>query len=232
MRWTQTLAALPDDGFLVTGRDGRSVTERRVLLLTGQSSWRHSRLSPRQDALLTAVAAHGYHPVRSGFPYHCELLETPWPGPEPLPLASIRNAAQFRAARFDRQFRAQIARALQAQVDHTSEQVLVITGSSGLHLWVQARPALRIPRGLRVDLIALGPVMTPAPLPGGTDDLDTSLTVIQGRRDRFSQWGFRGAVDHVVEAGHLDYSGDPGVVALVTGLSAELSTRPHLQDPP
>ena len=44
--------------------------------------------------------------------------------------------------------------------------------------------------------------------------------------------GGGGEVDHVVEAGHLDYSGDPGVVALVTGLSAELSTRPHLQDPP
>lgn len=232
MRWTRTLAALPEEGYLTGGAGGAGAAPpvaRRVVLLTGQSSFRHSRLSPPQVALLASVARHGYDPVWSGFPYHAGLLTEVWHRPEPLLLASICNARQFIAARYDSTFRTEVARGLQRLLDHTSEHLLVITGSSGLHLWAQARPSLHIPPGLQVDVIALGPVMMSAPLPGGPTDPDLRLKVIQGRWDRFSQWGYRGPVDHQVDVGHLDYSGNAQVAALVADLAAALATQPHPQ---
>jgi hypothetical protein len=76
----------------------------RVVFLSGQSSYRHSQLSPAQYELLAAVAALGYSPLLTGFPFHRATLAEPWRR-EPILPASGRNTAQFLATAWRGGFR-------------------------------------------------------------------------------------------------------------------------------
>ncbi len=183
----------------------------RVLWLTGQSSWSQSQLSPRQVGVLDAVAAAGWEPLRLGFPWTERAAARPYQ-PEPLPLASARNVAQYVAARSSPTFAGQVAHHLQAVLDRTSEHVLLLCGSVGSLMAHVALPLLTT-GGPRVTALMLGPVGEPPAGPGW------SVHAIRGRQDRISRWGCRGPVDHLVDGGHLDAATSPAATRLVARIA-------------
>lgn len=175
--------------------------------LTGQSSFRHSRLSPAQAGFLEALAGLGFTAVPAGFPYNRAALGQPYRR-EPLVAASVRNGAQYLAARHSRRFGLEVARHLQPLVDATADRLLLLCGSSGAQLLTSALPSLRLPAGLKVLAIALGPV---GRLPGSGSGVE--VHVVKGRTDVVSRWGHRGPVHRQVAGGHLDYAAAPEVRA-------------------
>lgn len=183
--------------------------------LTGQSSYRHSQLSPGQLDLLDAVAAEGFAAVRGGFPFNAGALGVPY-HPEPLAAASARNAAQYLAARLDRRFRSELARHLQPLFDRTSRRLVLLCGSCGLELLAAAQPQLRVPAELQVLSVALGPVGRRLPIA----DPRIRLHVIQGTGDWISRLGCRRRPDLRVRAGHMNYPYQPEVRAEVVRVSA------------
>ena len=177
--------------------------------LTGQSSFRHSRLSPAQAELLEALTGLGFTAVPAGFPYNRAALGQPYRR-EPLVAASVRNGAQYLAARHSRRFGREVARHLQPLVDATADRLLLLCGSSGAQLLTASLPSLRLRPGLRVLAIALGPV---GRLPGSGSGVE--VHVVQSRTDVVSRWGHRGPVHRQVAGGHLDYATAPEVRAEV-----------------
>ena len=171
---------------------------RRVVLLTGQSSFQSSRLTADQRRLLRVVDAE---PVELGFPFHPDFdVDAPEPG---IVEAALRNARQFQGS-----LRPQpvIAQALQPVFANTGERLFVITGSCGLQLLNSAWQFLQRPAGLEVRIVALGPAALRNTLPAAT---------IQGRRDLWSRLLFRGPISAYCDCGHLDYWGSEEVHKLV-----------------
>ena len=183
--------------------------------LTGQSSYRHSQLSPGQLRLLDAVASAGFTAVRCGFPFNTSALSVPYHR-EPIAAASARNAAQYVAARLDRRFQRELTRHLQPLVDRTSRRLVLLCGSCGLELLAAAQPRLVVPAELRILAIALGPV--------GRLLTQTNprirLHVIQGTGDWISRLGCRCRPDLRVRAGHMAYLHSQEVRAEVVRVSA------------
>jgi hypothetical protein len=165
--------------------------------LSGQSSYRHSQLSPGQLDLLDALAGLGCATVRCGLPFNAAAQALPYSA-EPLAAASARNAAQFLAARLDHRFQAELARHLQPLADRTSRRLVLLCGSCGMELLAAALPRLRLPWELRILAIALGPV---GRRPAG----QLQLHVIQGSGDWISRLGYRGPADLRVPGGHMAY---------------------------
>lgn len=173
--------------------------------LTGQSAYRHSQLSPQQLAVLDELA--GYEVIRAGFPYNGRALAVPYT-PEPLLRASLRNASQFAAALASPAFSAEVARHLQPLVDAASRRLLLLCGSCGLQLLASALPRLDLPPGLRIGLVAVGPVcLTSAAFFRGHPRLD--LFVVQGSRDWISRIGSRAGADARPPVDHLGYTRHP-----------------------
>jgi hypothetical protein len=185
--------------------------------LTGQSSARHSRLSPGQDALLDALTQAGYATVRGGFPYTGASVRLPYRA-EPIVAASARNAAQFAAARLSWAFADDVAGALQPLMDRTERRLLLLCGSCGAEMLSAALPRLRRRPGLRVLTLALGPV---GRLPGPASGVE--VYVVRGRRDRLSRWASRRPTDAEVPGGHLDYSSRPEVRAEVARVARDFA---------
>lgn len=186
----------------------------RVVWLTGQSSWAHSHLSPAQDAVLDVLAADGWSPLRLGFPWTVSAVAPGGYRRAPLPVASVRNAAQHLAARPGGRFAHQVAAHLQPLLDRTAGHLLLLCGSTGAQLLGVAAPLLTVPVGLDLRAIALGPV---GRLPGPGTAWD--VQVVQGVADRISRWGYRGSVDIVVPDGHLDAATGPATIAAVRQLA-------------
>ena len=224
MRYAARLAALPAAGSVVG-----EPAAYRVVLLTGQSAYRHSQLSPDQLALLTPLREFGFAVVEAGFPYHGELLTRPHRR-EPILAASARNASQFVSASWSPRFREQLGRHLRPLLERTERGLLVVTGSSGLHLWAAARPALHPPPGLTVRLLALGPVAGPGTLDRVTAT-GVSIDIVRGESDWLSRLlagGHLGQAEHagpattVVAGGHLDYAAAPAVRDAVQAAARKL----------
>lgn len=184
----------------------------RAVWLTGQSSWRHSRLSSGQHAVLDALDAHGWEPLRVGFPWTDQAAAEPYRR-EPLLAASARNARQWAAARPGSTFTRHAADHLQVLLDRTASDLLLLCGSAGARILASAAPRLRTPAGLRVHVVGLGPV---GPLPAARDGW--SVHVVRGRSDLLSRWGYRGTTDVVVPGGHLSAATSPAAVAAVLRL--------------
>lgn len=194
--------------------------EMRAAWLTGQSSFRHSQLSPQQHGMLDALAGLGYVPMRCGFPYNREALVEPYRR-ESLVAASIRNAAQYVASRGGRRFGVEVARHLRPLVERTSDHLLLLCGSCGADLFAAALPHIRLDAGRPVvTVVALGPV---GRVP--TEDGRITVRVVRGDRDRISRWGCREPADVVVPGGHLDYAAAPAVRAAVLRLAREAVDR-------
>lgn len=171
--------------------------QNRAAWLSGQSSYRHSQLSPGQLDLLDALAGLGCQTVRGGFPFNSAALALPYRA-EPLAAASVRNAAQYVAARLDGRFQAELARHLQPLLDRTARRLVLLCGSCGIELLAAALPRLSLGADLQVLAIGLGPV-------GRRPIGPARLHVIQGEADWISRLGYRGAADLRVPGGHLAY---------------------------
>ncbi len=184
----------------------------RAVWLTGQSSWQHAHLSPGQVAVLAALAADGWTPLPLGLPWTAAAAAGEYRR-APLVAASLRNAAQHLAARPGSRFAAQVARHLQPVLDRTADRLLLLCGSTGAQLLAVAAPLLTVPPGLRVQVVALGPV---GRLPA---DGPWEVHVVRGDRDRISRWGCRRPADVVVPGGHLDAATGPAAVAAVRRLT-------------
>lgn len=176
--------------------------------LTGQSSYEHSRLSPAQDAVLDALADEGWTTVRAGLPWTAGAVARPYRA-EPLLLASVRNTAQWRAARRDPAFADDVARHLRPLLERTGRRLLVLCGSAGAQLLTAGLARLGAPDAARpeVTVVALGPV---GRLPEGV-----RVHVVRGRADLLSRWACRHPSDTVVPGGHLAYAGSRDVLGVV-----------------
>jgi hypothetical protein len=170
----------------------------RIALLTGQSSFRASRLSPAQADFLRAVAPPHAEPLLAAFPYHPDFdRAAPPPG---LPAASVRNGLQFLWCLTSPAFRRGVARALQPVFVRTRDRLYLITGSCGLQLLAAAWPELPIPGGLRITTVAIGPALLRC------FRLDPSLvSAVQGRSDLWSRLLYRGPIAARCHAGHLEH---------------------------
>lgn len=176
----------------------------RVVLLTGQSSFRSSRLTNDQLTLLRTVA--NATPLELGFPFHPAFDVA-----EPVPAmvaASVRNALQFMWT-----LRPQpvFARALQPLITNTRESLYIVTGSCGLQILNSAWPFLERPAALKLQIVAIGPAAWQNRL---------RVVAIRGRRDPWSRLLYRGPITHSCDCGHLDYWSSPEVHELVRNACA------------
>lgn len=173
--------------------------DRRVALLTGQSSFVSSALSPAQISFLRAVAPAGASVLEMGFPFDSSFLgegfrETGMAG------ASLRNARQVGWALRSERFRG-IVRARLGMLAGAAARTVLITGSCGLQLaniWWPGK------------VIALGPACL--------GELRVRAYVVRGRRDGWSRLFYRGRVDRECGCGHLDYWESEEVRELVKGI--------------
>ncbi|MBI2688001.1 MAG: hypothetical protein HYX27_16960 [Acidobacteria bacterium] len=166
-----------------------------------------SALSPAQLDFLDAVAPAGADVVRAGFPFDAA---SPVYEEVPMVAASWRNTRQVGWTIYSPEFRKSVALRLQILMDGAGSRLALVTGSCGLQMANAAWPLLRIQDGLRVDVVALGPVCFRS--------LRVPATVIQGRRDGWSRFFYRGRVDRYCECGHLDYWASDEVRATVGAL--------------
>jgi len=170
----------------------------RLILLTGQSSFASSRLSPAQADFLKSVTLPGVEPVMIGFPYHAEFdCSAPSFG---LAAASIRNALQFSWSLFSPAYRCTVARVLQGVLRNTGESLYIITGSCGLQILASAWPILNIPENLRVRVVAVGPAL----LDARTLPVE-AITTVQGHRDLCSRLLYRWRPEARCDSDHLGY---------------------------
>lgn len=163
----------------------------RVVLLTGQSSFRSSRLMPVQVDFLKAVAPPDAEPLLAGFPFHPEFDRA---APDAaLPLAAMRNSLQFFWSFTSASYRQTIADALRPLLRH---KLAIITGSCGLQMLAAASPLIPID----ARIVALGPAMfRPFKLEM------QRVRAVQGRRDVWSRLLYRGPIAAYCDADHLGY---------------------------
>ena len=182
----------------------------QVALLTGRSDPSSCALAPGQARFLDALAEPGVAVVRTAFP---------WPGadacadrtggapppaarPVPLPLASVRNAAQYLGSR-RASWAARHRPALDALLAR-AERTVLVCGSCGLELL--ANLGADAAALARIDVFAVAPVARRLPA-------CRRVVLVRGRGDRISRWWID-AVDHTVDGGHMDALDDPATLSL------------------
>jgi hypothetical protein len=178
----------------------------QIAFLTGASDPRSAALSPEQTAFLDALPAPDSWKVRMNFPY--PRTTSPYRD-IPLLFASWRNGCGYLASRrraFAERYRPRVLECLGA-----AERTLLLADSSGIELLANLRlPAAALDR---LHVFAYGPVARGLP---GCDG-----RLVQGRRDLISRACFS-TVDAQVEGGHLDYLGNPAVLALCRAYLQEI----------
>lgn len=172
---------------------------RRLVLLTGQSDQGNSILMTDQKAFLSSIAPPDHEVFAHGFPYLADF-ERHMYTPRSLVRASLSNAHQFAAALISRRFQALVVNRIRELLDHTSDSLLVVTGSCGLQLLNSAWPLLAGTRHDHLRVIALGPVCV-----GRLNVPASRLMTIRGADDGWSRWLYAPPVDHTVPGGHLGY---------------------------
>lgn len=205
------------------GADGRADSlirpaTHRLVLLTGQSVPANAILSASQIAFLQAVAPSDVDILQHGFPYR-RSRESGGPSAPWIAVAAARNAHQYLAARHSWRFREEIVACVDELFAKTDKALLILTGSCGLRLLAAAWPHLKHAGG-SCHVVALGPAhLGPSGIPG------TRLTTIRGRRDGWSAMLYRGAIDHHVPCGHLDYWTCDTTIAVTRALVASHVAR-------
>lgn len=205
MSYRARLAALDERRSLV------KPAASRLILLTGQSSFRSSRLSPAQVEFLHAVAPPRVELLANGFPYHAGFDGAA--GTPGLLAASMRNALQVGWCLLSPAYRRSVAEVLSTVLRNTREALYIVTGSCGLQILASAWPLLTVPDGLRVRVVAVGPALVRA----GALPIDR-VAVVQGRRDVWSRLLYRGRPETRCESGHLDYWTSPDARRAVADL--------------
>lgn len=166
--------------------------------------------------MLDHLAFLGFRPVRAGFPWNSAAVGEPYRR-EPVVAASVRNGAQFLAARRSNRFGRDAARHLGPLLERTGRRLLLVCGSAGAEILTSAVAHLgRTDPGPRVLVVALGPVgRLPAP------DSGMTVHVIRGDRDLLSRCACRARADRTVRGGHLAYAASPQVRAEVLRVAGE-----------
>lgn len=203
MRW---LEAHTDSAPLVTPAPAR------VAWLTGQSSWRHQRLTPAQERVLGALAQHGWEPLRAGFPW-TELAASAPHRTERPGTASVRNTVQGLAAHPGSRFAGDVAHHLQPLLTATHDRLLLLCASAGARMITGAAGAVDVPPGLSIDVVGIGPVGA-LPRLGGP----WRVHAVRGRADWLSAIGHARRFDAVVPGGHLSAATSPATVEAVLRL--------------
>jgi len=186
----------------------------RIILLTGQSSFVSSRLTPAQVDFLQSIAPPSVEPLLMGFPYHSEF-DCPAPAAG-LVAASARNGLQFWWSVLSPVYRRSVACALHTVLRNTAESLYIVTGSCGLQILASAWPLLTVPDGLRLRVVAVGPAM----LRAGSFPANR-IRVLRGSRDFWCRLFYRGRLDAYCNSGHMDYWESPDVRRLVARLLRE-----------
>jgi hypothetical protein len=208
MSYRTRLAALDENLSLI------KPAPSRLILLTGQSSFRSSRLSPAQLDFLKCVAPPGAEALFTGFPYHAEFDRAA--SPPVLPAASVRNALQVGWSLFSPGYRHSVAGVLQSVVLNTRQSLFIVTGSCGLQILASAWPHLVVPDSLQVGVVALGPAL----LRAGTFPVDR-IVALQGQSDFWSRLLYRGPLAARCRSGHMDYWSAPETRELVAQFLSE-----------
>lgn len=166
---------------------------RRMLLWTGQSGYAAGALRAEQREFLQAVA--GEEAVLAGFPFHREFDRE---YELRIVRASLRNARQTWWCAANARYRRAVGKVLGQAVRSVSERLMIVCGSCGLEIVNAAAEEMGGALPDHVEIVALGPTcLRPLRL--------EVVRVVQGRRDRWSQWLYRGPVEVVTGGGHLDY---------------------------
>ncbi len=178
-------------------------SQRRIVLLTGLSSYKQSNLSKIQADFLQAIAPHNFDVINSNFPYHQSMLSAS-SLEAPLMLASIRNLTQYFAAILFPSYGKIMSQSLQVLLDRTKMHLVIVTGSCGLALWQRAIPFLKFPENLSIHIFALGPVGLPM-------RKSININIIRGKYDWISRFLSPGENDKIVSCDHLSYYADRSV---------------------
>lgn len=181
-------------------------TTSRLVLLTGQSAFATSRLTPAQTEFLTEVAPPHAEVLKIGFPFHPDFdIDAGTPG---IVAASMRNTLQVFWSRYSSTYRETVARALQPLFTNTGDSLYILTGSCGLQLLASAWPLLEKAKTLSICVIAIGPAGPAMP----------NAIAVQGKKDLWSKLLYRGPVTARCNTGHLDYWDSTEVRRIVTEL--------------
>lgn len=183
--------------------------KRRVALLSGQSDYAHSELSPEQLNVLNHVKTYGYEVIPTGFPYNRAHRPEGTCTRAKMIRASWRNISQFLLATWSRRHQRALATHLQPLFDH-AERVIILCQSQGVHMLQRALSNLKISPQTQVTVIALGPVGYPS-----LSDSRCTLHVVKGRRDWISRRLDSHPVDHLIDADHFDYFQRPATLRLI-----------------
>ena len=171
----------------------------RVALLTGQSSFVSSALSPVQVSFLRAVAPAGASVLEMGFPFDSSFLGDGF-REAGMATASWRNARQVGWALGSARFRG-IVRARLEMLFGAASRTILIAGSCGLQLANLGWPG---------EVVALGPACLGM--------LRVRAYVVRGRGDGWSRLLYRGRVDRACGCGHLGYWESEEVREIVRGI--------------
>ena len=179
-----------------------------VCFLTGRSDRANTALSPAQAGFLDAVPIAARERLDVNFPY--APASGPWRR-TPLPIASVRNARDYLAAR--RPGFASAHAAAVREVLTRADRTLVLAGSCGLELL--ANLGLDAEALARLHVVAYGPMARSRPA--------VSLETVTGASDALARWSTArwhpdtGATTpgHRIDAHHLDYLASPELHAIV-----------------
>ena len=183
--------------------------EKRAALLSGQSDYAHSELSPEQLNVLNHVKTYGYEVITTGFPYNRAHRPDGACTRAKIIRASWRNISQFILAMWSRRHQRVLATHLQPLFDQ-AEHVIILCQSQGIHMLQRALPNLRISPQTQVTVIAFGPVGYPC-----LSDSRCTLYVVKGRQDWISMRLDSHPVDHLIDADHFDYFQRPFTLRLI-----------------
>lgn len=174
-------------------------SEHRLVLLTGQSDLRSSRLSSAQIDFLTSLRDLPIEVTRAAFPFDDAPATN---RPVGLIEACLQNARQYLWARHDPAYGRAAAQALGPVLASASRGILLVTGSCGLQILEAAWPHLARVAGQRMEILALAPVGR-RPRFG-----EAGFSAVQGSADIWGRLLYRGPVTHQSGCGHMDYWSD------------------------
>lgn len=171
--YKEKLSNLNESGYMLKREDNR------LCLLTGQSSFKTSRLDKDKLDFLNHISDHNFTAVTIGFPWHNEfdvLADKP-----SLITASIRNIRQYLWLNFDKEYKKKVSDIINKLVQMTNNRLIIITGSCGIKYLSCALENINITSELWV--LALGPV--------GNKNINSRnirrFHVIQGKYDIWSK---------------------------------------------
>lgn len=189
--YRKKLSNLDPSGYMLKRRDNH------LCLLTGQSSFKTSRLDKEKLDFLNHISDQDLTTVTIGFPWHNEFDILA--GKPALIAATIRNIRQYLWLNLDKEYKKSVSNIIRKIVEMTDKKLVIITGSCGIGYLSCALENIKVTNELWV--LALGPV--------GSKNINSKnisrFHVIQGHNDIWSKLLWLGNVDEYTNCGHMEY---------------------------